>query len=90
MSKEAGISCQNLWKVFGPNPECVFELIDNGASKQDILEQTNRAAAWAKENEIEDWDKVAIWYMKTYEDRWKTWVPTDIFNKVKDVLDKED
>ena len=54
------------------------------------LEQTNRAAAYAKENEIEDWDEVAIWYMKTYEDRWKTWLPTDIFNKVKDVVDKAD
>lgn len=63
MSKEAGISCQNLWKVFGPNPECVFELIDNGASKQDILEQTGHVIAVkdvsfeVRENEIEDWER---------------------------------
>ena len=51
------------------------------------LENTNRAAAWAKENEVEDWNKVGVWYLREYDDRWKAWVPTDIYNKVKEALD---
>ena len=51
------------------------------------LEQTNRSAAWAKENEVEEWANVAVWYLREYDSRWKTWVPTDIYNKVKAALD---
>jgi glycine betaine/proline transport system substrate-binding protein len=52
------------------------------------LEQTNKAAAWAKENEIEDWEKAAVWYMRTYDDRWKTWVTDDAYTKIKKALDE--
>ncbi len=51
------------------------------------LERCNRAAAWAKENEIgSDWERVAIWYLKEYEDVWKTWVTDDAYKKIKDAL----
>ena len=39
------ISCQNLWKVFGPNPEGIFDLVNNGVNKQEILEQTGHVIA---------------------------------------------
>ena len=43
--QEVGIFCQNVWKVFGPNPESVFALTDNGMDKQEILEQTGHVIA---------------------------------------------
>jgi len=43
--EEVGIFCQNLWKVFGPNPESIFDLLNNGTSKQEILEQTGHVIA---------------------------------------------
>jgi len=52
------ILCQNLWKVFGPNPESIWELINNGVTKQEILEQTGHVIAVkdvsfeVRENEI--------------------------------------
>lgn len=39
------ISCQGVWKVFGPNPERVWDLLDSGATRQDIIEQTGHVIA---------------------------------------------
>jgi glycine betaine/proline transport system ATP-binding protein len=39
------ISCRDIWKVFGPDPESVIEMATQGASKQDILEQTGHVIA---------------------------------------------
>lgn len=39
------IHCQNLWKIFGPHPESVFDLIENGASKQELMEKTGHVIA---------------------------------------------
>lgn len=44
-------------------------------------------ANWAKDNEIQYWEKAAIWYLREYEDDWKTWVTTDAYNKIKEALD---
>ena len=52
------------------------------------LEQTNKASAWVKENEVQDWGEAAIWYMGQYESLWKTWVTTDAYNKIKDYLEE--
>lgn len=41
----AVISCQNVWKVFGPKPECVWELVERGASRQEVMEQTGHIIA---------------------------------------------
>ena len=52
------ISCRNVWKVFGPNPESVIENSGNGTTKQEVLEQTGHVIAVKdvsfdiKENEI--------------------------------------
>ncbi len=34
------ISCQNVWKVFGPKPESIWDLLDNGVTRQEVIEQT--------------------------------------------------
>ena len=43
--KEATIICQNVWKIFGPDPESVYPLAENGMGKQEILEQTGHVLA---------------------------------------------
>ena len=43
--QEASISCQNVWKVFGPNPLSVFDITDDNLDKQDLLEQTGHVLA---------------------------------------------
>ncbi len=53
------------------------------------LEALNRTAAWAKENEVQDWEEAAIWYLEEYESAWKTWVTTGAYNKIKDALAAE-
>jgi glycine betaine/proline transport system substrate-binding protein len=53
------------------------------------LEALNRTAAWSKENEVQDWEEAAIWYLNEYESSWKTWVTTDAYNKIKDALAAE-
>ncbi len=39
------IICQNLWKVFGPNPESALNLVNDGMTKQEVLEQTGHVIA---------------------------------------------
>ncbi len=39
------IFCQNLWKVFGPNPESALNLVNDGMTKQEVLEQTGHVIA---------------------------------------------
>jgi len=36
------------------------------------MEPLNEVLAWSKENEVEGWEEVAIYYLQNYEDRWKT------------------
>ena len=44
-ASNATITCSNLWKVFGPDPESVLEVADGGVTKQDVLEQTGHVIA---------------------------------------------
>ena len=39
------VLCQNVWKIFGPDPESVWTLINNGMSKQEVLEKTGHVIA---------------------------------------------
>jgi len=50
------------------------------------LQPINVTAAWAVENEVQDWELAAIYYLKNYEERWKTWVTDDAYQKIKDAL----
>ena len=43
--KNHKIRCKEVWKIFGPNPESVFDLIENGASKQELMEKTGHVIA---------------------------------------------
>jgi glycine betaine/proline transport system ATP-binding protein len=44
-AKEGKVLCQNLWKIFGPNPLQVLSNIDDGATKQKVLEETGHVIA---------------------------------------------
>ena len=50
------------------------------------LAPINKATAYAKENEIQDWSEVAVWYLKGYESTWKKWVTDDAYKKIKEAL----
>ena len=50
------------------------------------LQPVNVTAAWALENEVQDWSLAAHYYLKNYEERWKTWVTDDAYNKIKAAL----
>lgn len=39
------ISCRNIWKVFGPDPEGIKTRLNGGGSKQEILKQTGHVVA---------------------------------------------
>ena len=39
------ILCQNLWKIFGPNPEGVLDIIRNGMTKEKLLDETGHVIA---------------------------------------------
>ena len=39
------ISCQNLWKIFGHDPQHALSLIKNGMTKEEVLEQTGHVIA---------------------------------------------
>jgi len=39
------ISCQNVWKIFGPDPQSIIANSGNGSTKQEILEQTGHVIA---------------------------------------------
>jgi len=54
------------------------------------LDAMNKLAAWSQDNEVSDYFETAIYYLRNYDSTWKTWVPTDIYNKVKTALAGED
>ena len=39
------ILCQNVWKIFGTDPERMFDTASNGMSKQQLLEETGHVIA---------------------------------------------
>ncbi|MFN8453308.1 MAG: glycine betaine/L-proline ABC transporter ATP-binding protein [Anaerolineae bacterium] len=42
---EFEISCQNIWKVFGPHPERIAPMLESNRSKKDILAETGHVVA---------------------------------------------
>ena len=53
------------------------------------LEPLTKTAIWSNENDIQDYSKAAVYYLQNFENRWKTWVPLDIYRKVKAALPEE-
>jgi len=39
------ISCQNLWKIFGPNPQHALNLANDGMTREELQEQTGHVVA---------------------------------------------
>lgn len=52
------------------------------------LEPLNETLAWASENDVQDWEEAAIYYLQNYEDRWKTWVTTEAYERIKEALEE--
>jgi glycine betaine/proline transport system substrate-binding protein len=50
------------------------------------VEPLNETLAWARENDVQDWRQVAVYYLRNYEDRWKTWVTPEAYARVKEAL----
>jgi len=50
------------------------------------VQPINVTAAWANENEVQEWETAAIFYLRNYEDLWKTWVTPDAYEKIKAAL----
>ena len=52
------------------------------------LEPLKQTETWVRENSIEDdWERAAVYYLTTFEDQWKNWLPQDNYNKVKAALE---
>ncbi len=45
MTRPAKIVCNNVWKVFGNNPERVLQGLDRSLSRTEVQEQTNHVIA---------------------------------------------
>ncbi len=45
------------------------------------LEPLNKTLAWAKEND-RNWDEASVYYLKNYEDRWKSWVTPKAYKRM--------
>ena len=52
------------------------------------LEPLNRTMAWAEENNVEDREKAAVYFLQNYEDRWRSWVTPEAHRKIKLALEK--
>ena len=50
------------------------------------LEPLNETLAWAKENNVQNWEDAAVYYLRNYEERWKTWVTPEAYARVKEAL----
>jgi len=51
------------------------------------LEPLNETLAWVEENDVRDWEEAAIYYLRSREDRWKTWVTPDAYENIKQALE---
>lgn len=52
------------------------------------MEPLNETMAWVRKNKVKDINRAAIYYLKNYEDRWKTWVTSDAHERIKRALDE--
>jgi glycine betaine/proline transport system substrate-binding protein len=45
----------------------------------------NECAGWARRHKA-TWEQAAVYYLETYEDSWKSWVPPDVYERVRSGL----
>jgi ABC-type proline/glycine betaine transport system substrate-binding protein len=46
------------------------------------LEPLKQTLAWAKENSVSDPEQLAAWYLENYQERYRTWIPEEIYMNV--------
>lgn len=51
------------------------------------IDPMNHELAWARKNNVTDWDLVAIHYLRNNEDHWKTWVTPTAYAGIKQALE---
>lgn len=44
-SENINISCQNVWKIFGPRPDTVWDFIDQGVTREEIMKNSGHVIA---------------------------------------------
>jgi len=74
---------KGIWSGFrdmAPDVVTMLEKMNVG------LQPINVTAAWANENEVQEWEEAGIYYLRNYEERWKTWVTDDAYDKIKAAL----
>jgi glycine betaine/proline transport system substrate-binding protein len=55
------------------------------------LEPLNQTLAWSVENGVTDagdWERAAVHYLQTFEDRWRTWVTPKAAEKIEEALEE--
>ena len=52
------------------------------------LEPLNDTLAWADKSEVTDSQKIATYYLQTYEDRWRSWVTPEAYEKIRKALEE--
>jgi ABC-type proline/glycine betaine transport system substrate-binding protein len=67
--------------------ETAPELVDMLKAMVVGLEPLNSTMAWSQENNVKDKDKVAVYFLKNYEDRWRRWVTPEAHGKIKSALE---
>lgn len=71
------------WSGLKDKAPDVYELL----KKMNVgLEPLNGTLAWAKENDIQDYSEAAVYYLRSFENRWSAWMPQDKVQKVKEAL----
>jgi len=76
---------KGIWSGFNDKAPELIPVLE----KMNIgLEPINKTAAWANENEVQEWNLAAHYYLKNFEARWKTWVSDEAYNKIKAALEE--
>jgi glycine betaine/proline transport system ATP-binding protein len=44
-NQNINISCQNVWKIFGPKPDDIWSLIESGATREEVMKKTGHVIA---------------------------------------------
>ena len=54
------------------------------------LDPLNGSLAWARQNGVQDWGVAAAYYLSNNEDRWRSWVTPEAYEKIRMALDETD
>lgn len=91
---EAGCAYPSVAVHKSVNAEFVEELGDDRVIEflenyETTMDQNNQFLLYMQENEIDDHQIAAIWFLREFEDVWTEWVPDDVAQAVQDALAEE-